>query len=175
MKEEWRDVAEFEGYYEVSNFGGIRRVRGDVGTYAGRILHPWTGGCGYKRVILSKDKNRVHYFVHRLVAAAFIGERPDDAQVNHKDGVKSNNHIDNLEYLTGVENMKHAFRTGIRNTNHLRGEKAHNNILTESNVFEIRELLAAGELTQKEIGKLYGVGISAISLIKTRRNWAWLK
>lgn len=115
-KEEWRPVVGFEGAYSVSNLGRVRRNIPEDNTYVGRIL------------VLSKDSKkhfrylRVHLVygpikkyctVHSLVATSFLGPCPEKKQINHIDGVKINNRIENLEYVTQPENMSHAKRIGL--------------------------------------------------------------
>lgn len=91
-------------------------------------------------------------------------------QVNHKDGVRSNNAVSNLEYCTRSENMKHAHAIGLQSN---RGEGHSQHKLSEGDVRKIHELLALG-LTQKEIATAYGVTQSLISHIKAGRNWSHL-
>jgi hypothetical protein len=90
--------------YEVSNTGQVRRIKDK------KIMAKWLNKFGYELVSLSGEERR-HYQVHRLVSATFLGVC--SLQVNHKDGVKTNNHIDNLEYVTCSENIKHAFDMGL--------------------------------------------------------------
>lgn len=108
--EEWRPVKGYEGLYEASNYGRIRSL--PRATTSGRVLKPHTNGRnGYVYVCLSKENVRKTLRVHRLIAEAFWGT--SGLQVNHKDGCKTNNRLDNLEYCTQSENMKHAYRTGL--------------------------------------------------------------
>jgi hypothetical protein len=116
LKETWSPVITegFENLYEVSSFGSVRK------TTTQRILKQETS-AGYKRVCMSRptDVNRVnakkHELVHRLVALVFIPNTDSTKTiVNHKDGNKSNNKIDNLEWASYKENARHAFDTGLR-------------------------------------------------------------
>jgi len=93
-------------------------------------------------------------------------------QINHKDGNKANNHISNLEYVTPSENCKHAYRIGLADE---RGERNPNHKLKEKDIPQIRKLLDEGVLSQREIGRRYGVTRGAIKCIKIGRNWGWLK
>lgn len=108
---ETREVADYPGYF-VSSCGNVIGKRGN-------ILKGKTTWDGYKEVVLSDCGRRRSVRVHRLVMECFVGECPDGLQVNHKDGNKFNNHIDNLEYVTNVENSHHAYRTGLHKTNTL--------------------------------------------------------
>lgn len=102
--EEWKDIKGFEGLYRISNFGRVYSVR------AGKVMRPFDNG-GYYRVHLCKNGKSVKKLVHVLVAQHFIGEKPfDGAQVNHKDLNKKNNHVENLEWVDGRENVQHCIK-----------------------------------------------------------------
>jgi NUMOD4 motif/HNH endonuclease len=164
---EWREVVGYEGLYQVSNDGQIRRhvdsgVR-NYGTWPGRILKQRTDEKGYWYVCLPFHKLR---WIHRIVAAAFIGPRPDGYQLNHKDGNKDNNHVTNLEYCTPMENISHAINSGLRDTN---GEANGNGKLTTELVREIRSL--QGTLSQRGIAKRYGITKTTVGAIHKRKIW----
>ena len=111
MVEEWKDVEGYENIYQVSNYGNVRSLdRYDrLGRFKpGTILTAADNGHGYKHVRLHKDGNHKMFYVHRLVAGAFI-ENPDNLpQVNHMDEDKSNNHVDNLEWCTNEYNSNYG-------------------------------------------------------------------
>jgi len=114
MSEEWRKV-ERNDNYEVSSLGRVRRVKAGRGATVGKVLRACVANSkGYLMVGLRKDNKLKSAKVAHLVAEAFIGPRPAKLQVNHKDGVKTNNAETNLEYMTGSENILHAYRTGLR-------------------------------------------------------------
>lgn len=105
--EVWKDIKNYEGYYQVSSYGRVKNVKTD------RVLNGDTNNIGYKRVWLySPVKKRT--FVHRLVAEAFCENIDNKPIINHKDGNKQNNHADNLEWVTRSENDLHAFKMGLR-------------------------------------------------------------
>lgn len=108
----WKPVVGFTAY-EVSDEGDVRRSAPGRRTFVGKVLKPQLAGSGYRFVCLVKGGKSSQRYVHRLVAAAFIGEAPADHEVNHRDGDKSNNHLDNLEYVTRSENCRHAVRLGL--------------------------------------------------------------
>jgi hypothetical protein len=108
---EWKSV--FNGLYEVSDIGEVRRAVDGVNTHAGRNLKPCKSSNGYMIVGLHSDGKRSNQLVHRLVAQAFIGFIDRGFEVNHKDGDKTNNCVSNLEIVTRSENCTHAIRTGL--------------------------------------------------------------
>ena len=173
MKEEWRQITGYEGRYDVSNLGRIKRIIGGQGTYANRVLKQSKNGVGYLQLKLSKENTNKHYYVHRLVATAFIGPCPEGKQVNHKDGDKTNNRPENLEYVTPHNNILHSIMVGLRIA--ACGEKNGSSKLIEGNVLKIRELLDSGCLSQAKIGDMFGVRQTTISSINTGRSWSWLK
>jgi len=169
--EKWLPVIGYEGLYEVSNFGRVRRASGGSNTFIGKIMKLSIIPCGYQQVGLHNTNGRRTVYVQCLVAESFIGPRPPGEEVNHIDGDKTNNNINNLEYVTHSENVLHAFRTGLCISR--KGEENHQSVLTEDNVHEIRSLLSTD--THKSIGRRFGVSRSAITDISIGRSWGWLK
>lgn len=106
----WKTIENFEGFYEVSNFGKVRsldRVLNNGNKATGQILKQKTDKDGYKRVGFCKNGERYHFIVHRLVATAFIPNTYNLPYINHKDGVRDNNHVDNLEWCDNSYNQWH--------------------------------------------------------------------
>ena len=130
-------------------------------------LKPDTSGDGYARFTLCKDGKTKKYFGHRLMMLAY-GVEQTAPVINHKDGNKLNNRLDNLEWCTISYNNSHAYKNGLRSQN---GELNHRHKLKESDIIEIRRRKAIGE-TCISIAKDYGVRDSAISRICTRKRWA---
>lgn len=116
MKEEWRDIKNYEGLYQVSNLGNVRRLRFINNHVNKNKVYPIAltdGFGGYKKAVLYKGGKYENRYVHRLVAEAFLANPEEKPQVNHKDGNKNNNASTNLEWCTRSENMLHAYRTGL--------------------------------------------------------------
>lgn len=117
MQEIWKDISDYKGYYQVSNFGNVKSMeriveRKNNGTgnlpLKSRILSPTTYPKGYKKVTLRKNNISKSFFIHRLVAEAFIPNPNNYPYVNHKDENPSNNHSDNLEWCTNEYNMSYG-------------------------------------------------------------------
>ena len=106
MKEQWKPIKNYEGY-EVSNFGEVKSLeRFDSRGHRRKekLLSPVKNSKGYLKVDLYKNGVRKNFKIHRLVYSAFVGEIPEDMQVNHLDENKENNRVDNLNLMTSKEN-----------------------------------------------------------------------
>lgn len=101
----WLPVVGFESKYEVSNKGRVRSIKKD-GSFA--VRSPYVSNCGYMRLWLYDCGRNKQVYVHRLVAEAFLQNTLNKPQVNHIDCNKANNNLENLEWATREENMKHA-------------------------------------------------------------------
>lgn len=172
---EWRDVVGFEGQYEVSRDGRVRRVAREMTRANGwpyRMkeieLAQVNSARGYKLVGLkvARKTNRT-FLVHRLVAQAFVDNPQGYPDVNHLDLDKLNNHASNLEWCTKAQNTQHATRGGRF---HGRTNPNARFKLQPEQVDEIHARLARGEY-QDDIAAAYGVSQALISMIKRGQAW----
>lgn len=122
----WKDVNVYEGAYQISNLGNIKSLPRK--NTKGKILKPAKNNRGYLRVGLCY-KGKVRYdSVHRLVAETFIPNPKKLPEVNHIDGDKLNNKVENLEWVTKGENQSHAYKTGLRKTTQRQRGSSRKNI-----------------------------------------------
>lgn len=181
--EQWKYIPGFEGLYQASTYGRIRSVdrlitmRRKTGnfpkTIKGKLLTAYTNdkkrGC--LMVCLLKDYKKSHLLVHRLVAMTFIPNPKNKRTVNHKDGVPFNNKVSNLEWYTHSEQMYHSYKLGLHKYTNMLGGQCKVN---EEQVREIRLLCKRGE-SNKPIAIKYGVSLSVIDQIESRRAWRHVK
>ncbi|MFC7347292.1 NUMOD4 domain-containing protein [Chryseobacterium zhengzhouense] len=117
--EVWKPIKDYEGLYEISDLGHVRRLdavveRGDRPMLVkGGIMQLRDNGSGYLRVKLSKNNKSRRVLVHRLIAEHFLDKVDNLTVINHKDGNKQNNNLSNLEWTTQRENIIHARKTGL--------------------------------------------------------------
>ena len=135
-----------------------------INKHNNRKVKPQPNGKGYLRVVIGQKK----YFVHRLVSEKYIPNPENKTQINHKDGNKLNNCVDNLEWVTNQENRNHAVQKGL----HLFGEKCAYSKLKEENVIYIFQ---NKNMPNKILAETFNVSVSTINDIKKGRTWKQLK
>lgn len=161
LREVWLPVRGYEGVYEVSNLGNVRRIS------TGRNLVPAAGPTGYLRVSLSNGSAR-NYYVHRIVLEAFCGPQPfEGAQTAHNDGNTQNNRLANLRWASPKENQADVERHGRR----CRGSRVFGAKLSEDRVRGIRRRIESGE-RNPDIARAFNVSVSTIHLIRHNRIWS---
>ena len=161
--ERWVPAFGFEGLYEVSSAGLVKRVSKAMGTSPGKLLKPWNTN-GYKTLSLRKGGRYFGVYVHRLVLQSFTDKHGE--QTNHVNGIKDDNRIENLEWCTASENLTHACRVlgKRRGSNHWKSK------ITESEVRKIRTLYKDGESVM-DITRKYPLSHATISRILSGRIW----
>lgn len=166
--ETWKPVDGWDALYEVSSLGRLRST-GAGRRHSGRVLRGWRRK-GYVVVSLGRGtpRSRVDYYLHALVAAAFIGPRPAGLQINHIDATKSNNRVDNLEYVTAKQNQQHAARLGLKFIP--LGASNGRSKVTPTVAREIRELHASGR-TRAEIARMKSLGWTTVNHIVRGSRW----
>lgn len=170
MSEIWKDIPGYYGVYRVSDYGRVRSYICWRGTNE-RILKLAEDSHGYWGVCLYKQKKGKFTYIHQLVLLTFVGIRPDRMECRHLNDNKKDNRLVNLVYGTRSENLLDRTRNGIANTGDHKGIKNQMSKLTENDILQIRELLQAGILTQKEIGNRFDVTRGSISFIKLGKRW----
>lgn len=172
----WKDVVGYEGKYQVSSFGNVKSLsrlvpnsRGGFKTIPTKILKPGMGTSGYLGVNLA-DSGSKTYMIHRLVTIAFISNEENKEYVNHKDGIKTNNHISNLEWTTPSENTTHAYDNKL-NQNY--GENNPTSKLTLAQVEDIIESYIPynRKVGARALGRKYGISVGHIFHILAGNCW----
>lgn len=166
--EEWRPVLGYEGLYEISNMGRVRALFCTSNFHKhGRILKPWILKNGYVQIHLMRPgEKRKAFCIHRLLLEAFAGPAPENCEVRHLNGVRSDNALKNLAWGTHKENSQDMLRHGHGQT----GEKQWNAKLTSDDVIQIRTLRNSG-MSLIEIAELYGIDRTNVWQIATRKSW----
>jgi NUMOD4 motif-containing protein/HNH endonuclease len=185
--EVWKDIPAYEGLYQVSNWGRLKSLpksvpmpNGRMRNQEERILKQYPNIHGYLLVSIYKNGIKNHTSAHRLIALTFIPNPNNLPQVNHIDGDKLNNHLENLEWVTSSENLKHAFSIGLRIPSTHR-----NNCFNELNAKSriVQQLTVNGESVKEwpsasEVMRSLGfhssnIGACARGKIKTAYGFKW--
>ncbi len=165
MNEEWKPVSEFPADYRVSSLGRIKRIsasnRADKEFLEGTLAKH-----GYRVITFTVGNICYQRYLHRIIAAAFIPNPESKRYINHKDGNKENNALDNIEWVTARENLIHRSRVlGLEiGINH------HSAKLDNEKVCAIRELFLAG-LSNTQIAAQFLVSRATIGAVRSKRTW----
>lgn len=168
MREIWKDVIGFEGKYQISNFGRIKSLNYN-NTHKEKIMKLSLDKYGYTKLSIAKNNKDYSKTIHRLVAQAFIPNPENKSQINHKNGVKTDNRVENLEWCTVSENHKHAFKNKLRENR--KGEDCNFTKLTKEQVNEIRKRFKYEKITKRQLAKEYIVTESNICCIINNKSW----
>lgn len=171
MNEVWKEVKGFEGLYWVSNTGRIKTKKRQ-GSQGGILKNtPTNTGYEMMRFQNRKENKFEAELIHRVVANAFIPNPENKPQVNHINSIRTDNRVENLEWCTNLENVRHSQSVGRFNHS---GEENNSSKLTEKEVVEIR-LLAAKKIKDQLIANAYGVCREQIGTIRRRQQWNHVK
>jgi len=168
----WKDILGYEGLYQVSNLGNIKSIerlridtKGRKRIFPQKIIKPLLSDRGYCQVNLYKNSKLQTRRINRLVALSFIPNLQNKEQVNHINGIKTDNSVPNLEWTTSKENVIHSFKTGLKRGR--TGTKCNFSKLSESDVLKIRN----SDLNYSQLSELFSTTISNISNIKNNITW----
>lgn len=177
-QEVWKDVKNYEGLYQVSSLSRIkslsRTTKGRWGdtNFKERLLKQYSRD-GYLAVKLCFNNVQTNMASHRIIAMTFIPNPENKLEVNHKDGNKLNNSIDNLEWCTHQENIQHSYDTKLNVPK--TGEKHHRSKLKNKEVLQIRKELRVVGCNQTALAKKYKVSNTLITYIKNNKLWKTIK
>lgn len=170
-----KDIKGYEGLYAITRDGRVwsyPRKKGMKGFKVGHWMKPNQTADGYNKYPLYRDGNQRYFSGHRLVAVAYIDNENNLKEVNHKNGIKTDNRIENLEWCTRSENLIHAYRIGLRVQ--LRGEQNSNSKLTTEDVLKIRCLYRNTKLFCREIADQFEVDESTVVRIVSKKTWKYI-
>jgi hypothetical protein len=172
----WKDIPEYKGIYQVSNLGRVKRLQtsqnrsnNKILNLKEKLLNGTINYFGYNRVTLYKNCIGKSCAVHRLVAICFIENKLNKPQVNHIDGNKLNNIVENLEWCNNSENQLHAWKLGLNRTSDNLDLYRTNCIVTKELVIKIREELKTTK--SRILAKKYNLSESQMSNIKNNKRW----
>lgn len=174
--EEWIDIRGYEASYRISNLGRVKSLKRSAKKLNGerivpeKILKQSKNHGGYLGVILSLNRVKTRIPTHRFVAMHFIPNPENKPEVNHKKGIKTDNRAKELEWATKAENEKHAVDNELK----AMGERIHTCKISASHVRLIRDFLKNG-ITLKDVANKYGISISTVYEIKSRKIWKHIK
>jgi hypothetical protein len=163
----WKPLKNYEVLYEISNLGRVRSLIKKGNSLYKIKKTNMDVSTGYINIQLRKNNIPLTKRVHRLVAETFIPNLDNKPIVNHIDGNKKNNRVDNLKWVTYSENTLHSFKLGLQKK--IFGNNNYITKIKDEDVLKIRELIKEGK-TNRDIAKLYKVNPSQISRIKTGKR-----
>ena len=168
--ERWLSIPGFPDY-SVSDLGRIRHDRSHSNFSWNRRILSLNGCRKYLHVDLWNERIEHHRPIHALVLLTFVGPRPSGLQINHRNGDKHDNRLENLHYCTASENVQHAIKHLGRNERIARGEDVGTSKLTIRQVCAIRREYAKGKTTHRALGRKYSVHHSQVGRIIRRQWW----
>ncbi len=174
--ENWVPIEGYENLYHISDMGNVKSLdryikpyRGELRFQKERILKIGLS-VGYPTVNLCKNGDSFNCKIHVWVAKHFIPNPDNKPCVNHKNGIKTDNRVENLEWVTYSENTKHAFSTGLQTSGQGSGEKHNQHKLSNNDVLYIRSI-PIGRKTTGELARKFNVKYSTIKHVINRITW----
>lgn len=168
LLENWKDIPEYEGIYQISNFGNIKRIKKGMGASFNKQIKPWVASNGYCMVGLSNNCKVKTFTVHRLVYKAFVSD-PLGLDVCHNNGNRTDNKLSNLRADTRKGNMSDIYK---HNT-HIRGERCGTSKYTERFILEFRKNLK-NFTSIRQAAFFYNIPYPTAHGIAKRKTWGWL-
>ena len=163
MEEIWKDVVGFEDYFQISSFGRL------FGKRSGKVLKLSNVGgyLAHTTRLNGRNSRSICLKIHKLVAEAFLTKICDSHVVNHIDGVKTNNRVENLEYVTQQENVIHAFRTGLNKPKARHSDRK----ISDEQVELLFSMYASGSYTYRDLSHVFGIHYSTIGRILRKETY----
>jgi hypothetical protein len=182
LEEIWLPILGYEGLYEISSLGRVKSLariyistKGHKQSLKEKILNSGDDSYGYRSVSLSKNNSQKTQKIHRLVAQTFIPNLNNYPQVNHINGIKIDNRVENLEWCNNSHNQIHAYKTGLNKGPNINGnsegEKNHQSKLTKQQVLEIRGRKNFGRGFYTDLAKEFKISRANAYKIYKRQMW----
>lgn len=183
MTEIWREIKGYPDYMVSSNgrvWSKTRVVSRPRGSYLkkGRFLKGRDDTRGYLTLGLVNENGKKQYKIHRLVAENFLKNTETKREVNHINGIKTDNEVSNLEWATSKENKTHAWNMGLykkQDRSKYSGENCGTSKFKEHEIIEIRKIYKSGGISQKALGEMYGTSQAQIYYIVNHITWKNVK
>lgn len=178
MKEVWKDIEELNCLYQISSLGRVRskdrvieKSNGYTHTHKGKVLRPAVSKKGYLTCSASIMGQQKTVKPHRLVALYFVSNEDNKPHVNHINGIKTDNRIENLEWVTNHENILHAWKTGLNKPK--KGVSHPRASISANDAKRVKDLRAKG-FGRKDIQKATGVNQNIVDNIIYNNSWSHL-
>lgn len=173
MDETWREIPGWEGFYAVSDLGRVKRLAGSPRCKVDRVLKLKENSRGYLTYApVRSGVKQTNVVVHRSVLYAFVGPPPVGKETaNHINGIKTDNRLENLEWVTHAQNIKHAYDNGLHGI--YRGSAASSALLDDAQVIQVLEMSANG-MRHRQIAESLGIGHRCVADIVAGKTYAYI-